>query len=70
MVACLSADDLLFAESEEDFQRMGNEFYSVCMRRKLKVNTGKSKVMAFERTEVEVDDFSTPYRESANSWKV
>ncbi len=28
-----------------------NEFYSVCKRRKLKVNAGKSKVMVLERWE-------------------
>ena len=31
------------------------------MRRKVKVNVGKSKVMVFERREVEVVDFNTPY---------
>ncbi len=40
---------MLLAESEVDLQRVVNEFYSVCKRRKLKVNTGKSKVMVFER---------------------
>ncbi len=43
-------------------QRVVNEFYSVCKRRKLKVNAGKSKVMLFERREVEVVDFNTAYR--------
>ncbi len=42
--------------------RVVNEFYSVCKRRKLKVNVGKSKVMVVERREVEVVDFNTPYR--------
>ena len=37
---------------------------SVCTRRKLKVNVGKSKMMVFERREVEVVDFNTPYRMS------
>ena len=32
----------LFAESEEELQRVVDEFYSVCTRRKLKVNAGKS----------------------------
>ncbi len=43
-------------------QRVVNEFYSVCKRRKLKVNAGKSKVMGCERREVEVVDFNTAYR--------
>ena len=43
VVACL------FAESEEEFQRVVNEFYSVCMRRKLKVNTWKNEVMFIKR---------------------
>ena len=30
---------------------MVDEFYSVCTRRKLKVNAGNSKVMVFERRE-------------------
>ncbi len=34
-------------------ERVINEFYSVCKRRKLKVNAGKSKVMVFERREME-----------------
>ncbi len=42
----LFADDtVLLAESEGDLQRVVNEFYSVCKRRRLKVNAGKSKVM-------------------------
>ncbi len=45
------------AEREGDLQRVVNEFYSVCKRRKLKVNDGKSKVMVFERREEEVVDF-------------
>ncbi len=43
-------------------QRVVNEFYSVCKRRKLKVNAGKSKVLVFERREKEVLDFNTAYR--------
>ncbi len=50
---------MLLAENEEDLQRVVNEFYSVCKRRKLKVNAGKSKVMVFERREEEVIDFNT-----------
>ncbi len=33
-------DTVLLAESEGDLQRVINEFYSVCKRRKLKVNAG------------------------------
>ncbi len=40
---------MLLAKSEGDFQRVVNEFYSVCKRRKLMVNAGKSKVVVFER---------------------
>ncbi len=53
---------MLLAESEEDLQRAVNEFYSVCKRKKLKVNAGKSKVMVFEKREVEVVDFNTACR--------
>ncbi len=53
---------MLLAESDGDLQRGVNEFYSVCKRRKLKVNAGKSKVMVFERREEEVIDFNTAYR--------
>ena len=42
-----------------------DEFFSVCMRRKLKVDAGKSKVMVFKRREVEVVDFNKTYRVSA-----
>ncbi len=45
---------MLLTESEGDLQRVGNEFFSVCKRRKLKVNAVKSKVMVFERREEEV----------------
>ena len=65
VVACLFADDtVLLAESERELQRVVDEFYNVCRRRKLKVNVGKSKVMVFERKEVEVCKFRTPYRVS------
>ncbi len=43
-------------------QRVVKEFFSVCKRRKLKVNAGKSKVMVFERREEEVINFNTAYR--------
>merc|ERR1712071_700996 len=63
MITSLFADDtVLFAESEQELQRLVNEFYDVCKRRKLKVNGGKSKVMVFERRETEVIDFDRQYR--------
>ena len=34
--------------------------FSVCKRRKLKVNAGKSKVMVLERREEGVVDFNKP----------
>ncbi len=40
---------VLVAESEGMLQRIIDEFESVYKRRKLKVNSGKSKVMVFER---------------------
>ncbi len=52
----------MLAESKRDLQRVVNEFYCVCKKRKLKVNTGKSKVMVFERREEEVVDINTAYR--------
>ncbi len=56
-VTCLFADDtVLLAESEGDLQRVVNEFYSVCKRRKLKVNAGEGKVTVFERREEELTD--------------
>ncbi len=53
---------MLLAESEGDLQRVASEFCSVCKRRKLKVNAGKSKVMVFERRKGEVIDFNIAYR--------
>ncbi len=59
VVTCLFADDtVLLAKSEENLHRVVNELYSVCKRRKLKVNTGKSKVIVFERRKEEVIDFN------------
>ena len=49
---------------EDRVHVMVDEFYSVCTRWKLKVNPRKSKMMVFERREVEVVDFNTPYRVS------
>ena len=36
---------VLCGESEEDLKAMVEHFVEVCMRRSLKVNAGKSKVM-------------------------
>ncbi len=57
-------DDTVFlAEKERELQRVVDQFHTVCSR-KLRVNTGKSKVMVFERREIEVVDFEIPYRVS------
>ncbi len=65
VTACLFADDtVLLAESERELQRVVDQFRNVCNRRKLRVNAGKSKVMVFERGEVEVVDFRNSYRVS------
>ena len=61
--ACLQMT-LLFADIEEELQRVVDEFYSVCTRRKLKVNALKSKVIVFERSQ---DIFDTPYRVSVSA---
>ena len=46
----LFADDTaLVADSEEKLSRLVSEFGSVCERRKLRVNVGKSKVMRYSR---------------------
>ncbi len=53
MPACLFADDtVLLAESERELQSVVDQFHSVCSRRKLRVNAGKSKVIVFEGKEV------------------
>ncbi len=53
VVASLFADDtVMLADSERKLQKMADEFYRICVRRKLRVNAGKSKVMVFERREV------------------
>ena len=65
MAACLFADDtVLLAESERELQRVVDQFHSVCSRRKLRVNAGKSKMMMFERKEVEVVNLGNLYRTS------
>ncbi len=56
----------MLAESEKELQRVVDEFYSVCVRRKLRVKVGKSRVMAFERKESKVVDFSNSYRVSVS----
>ncbi len=62
LVMCLLLENtVLLAESEGDLQRVVNEFYSVCKRRKDKVNAGKSNVMMFERRAVVVINFNTVY---------
>ncbi len=51
----LFADDtVLLAESEKNLQKLINEISNVCVRRKLKVNVGKSKVMVFGKRKSEV----------------
>ena len=48
----LYADDLVLCiKSEEDLRAMVGQFVEVCMRRGLKVNSGKSKVMVLNREE-------------------
>ncbi len=66
MEASLFADDtVLLADSDRKLQRVVHEFYRVCVRKKLRVNAGKSMVMVFKGQEVEVldfIDFSSLYR--------
>ncbi len=65
MVKCMFANDtVLLEESEREVERVVDEFYNACVRRKLKVNVGKSKVMVFERKDKERVDFSNLYRMS------
>ena len=52
----------MLAKSERMLQRAVDEFHSVCKRRKLKVNVGKSKVMVYERPKDEMSSFAKPYR--------
>ncbi len=58
----LTDDTVLLAESKGDLQIVTNEFFSICKRRKLKVNAGKSKMMVSERREEKVVDFNIAYR--------
>ncbi len=57
---------MLLAECERKLQRVVDQSHSVCSRRKLRVNAGKSKVMVFEREEVVVLNFGNPYRVSVS----
>ncbi len=43
---------------------MVDQFHTLCSRRKLRVNAGKSKVMVFERKEVDMVNFGNLYRVS------
>ncbi len=61
-MAGLYADNtVLLAESEGMLQRIVDEFHRVC-RRKLKVNSGKSKVKVSDRAREQTIDFAKPYR--------
>ncbi len=61
LVAGLYVDDtVLLTENERKLQRIVDEFYRVCRRRKLKMNVGKSTLMVFERARD--FDFDKPYR--------
>ncbi len=65
MVAGLFGNEkVLLAESERMFQRIIriDEFDSICKRRKLKMNPGKSKVMVFATAREQTIDFVKPYR--------
>ncbi len=55
---------LCYWQRVREHQRVVDQFHNVCSRRKLRGNAGKSKVMMFERREVEVVDFGNPYRVS------
>ncbi len=58
----LADGTVLLAESEKDLQKLINEFSNVCVRRKLKVTVGKSKVMVFEKRKSEVIEFANQYK--------
>ncbi len=50
IVACMFADNtVLLLGSERELYTVVDEIYSVCVRRKLRVDDGKSKMMVFER---------------------
>ena len=44
--------------------RVVDQYHSVCSRRKLKVNAGKSTVKVFERKDIDMVDFRNQYRVS------
>ncbi len=50
------------AESERELQRAVDQFYSVCSRRKVRMNVGKGKVMVFEKKEVDMVNFRDLFR--------
>ena len=54
---------------KKDLQKLVNEFSTVCVRRKLKVNVSKSKVMVFERRKSEIIQFADQYRMRVESQK-
>ncbi len=63
LAACLCSDGtVLLVDSERELQRVVDQFHSVCSRRKLRVNAGKSEVMVLKWKEVEVVNFGKPYR--------
>ncbi len=61
VAACLFSDDIVLL-AERELQRVVDQFHSVCSGRKLRVNAGESKVMVFERKEVDGVNFWNPYR--------
>lgn len=54
VVACICYDTVLLTEIAGDPQTAVDKFHGICLRRKLRMNAGKSKVMVSERKEVEV----------------
>ncbi len=60
VVICLFADDtMLLAESERDLQRVVNEFYSICKRRKFNpLNTGTHIQCPCSGREIYGDEYS------------
>lgn len=62
IIACLYADGtVLLGECSRELHK-ADEFYKVCLRRKLEVNVGKGKVMVFEGKDVQVRNLRIPYR--------
>ncbi len=53
---------VLLTESEGMLQRIVDEFDRVRKKRKFKVETGKSKVMVFEKAREQTINFANPYR--------